>query len=91
MALILFPHHITHFLPQMVSDEFRGWAWSRALLGLRAAEIHVCGDPSAVPLLRAIAEATGDSFATQEYSRFAPLVVDRVRCMEGLLLHAGCQ
>ena len=28
---------------QLIGDDERGWAWSRAFLGLRAAEIHVCG------------------------------------------------
>ncbi len=27
---------------QMISDEFRGFAWTRALLGLKCNEIHVC-------------------------------------------------
>lgn len=33
---------------QMISDLHRGWAWTRALLGLQANEIHLCGDPSRV-------------------------------------------
>lgn len=37
---------------QMVGDEQRGWAWTRALQGLPANELHVCGDASAVPLVR---------------------------------------
>jgi ATP-dependent RNA helicase SUPV3L1/SUV3 len=28
---------------QMIANNERGWAWTRALLGLRAKEIHVCG------------------------------------------------
>lgn len=28
---------------QLIGDEHRGWAWSRAFLGLLADEIHVCG------------------------------------------------
>lgn len=28
---------------QMIADPARGHAWTRALLGLRAREIHVCG------------------------------------------------
>jgi ATP-dependent RNA helicase SUPV3L1/SUV3 len=30
---------------QMMADPVRGFAWTRALLGLRADEIHLCGDP----------------------------------------------
>ena len=29
---------------QLIGDEDRGWAWSRAFLGLQANEIHVCGN-----------------------------------------------
>lgn len=28
---------------QLIGDQDRGWAWSRAFLGLQAEEIHVCG------------------------------------------------
>lgn len=37
---------------QMIGDRDRGWGWTRALLGLPAKEIHVCGDPAALPLLQ---------------------------------------
>ena len=33
---------------QMLADLSRGWAWTRALLGIAAEEVHVCGDPSAI-------------------------------------------
>lgn len=62
----------------MMSDEYRGWAWTRAFLGLQADEIHVCGDPSAVPLLRSICAQTGDELIENEYERFKPLKLDQV-------------
>jgi ATP-dependent RNA helicase SUPV3L1/SUV3 len=64
---------------QMMSDEYRGWAWTRAFLGLQADEIHVCGDPSAVPLLRNLCASTGDELIENEYERFKPLRLDHVR------------
>jgi ATP-dependent RNA helicase SUPV3L1/SUV3 len=39
---------------QMIGDQTRGWAWTRALLGLRARELHLCGDPAAEPLVRSL-------------------------------------
>ena len=33
---------------QMLADLSRGWAWTRALLGIAAEEVHLCGDPSAI-------------------------------------------
>jgi ATP-dependent RNA helicase SUPV3L1/SUV3 len=32
---------------QMMKDYQRGWAWTRALLGVPAEEIHVCGEVNA--------------------------------------------
>lgn len=43
----------------MMGDESRGWAFTRALLGVPAAEVHVCGDPAALPLLERISAETG--------------------------------
>lgn len=31
---------------QMIGDESRGWAWTRALMGVPANEVHLCGDGS---------------------------------------------
>lgn len=45
---------------QLLADASRGPAFARALLGLPARELHVCGDPAALPLLRALARDCGD-------------------------------
>ena len=37
---------------QMVKDFQRGWAWTRAFLGISADEIHVCGERAAVELVQ---------------------------------------
>lgn len=52
---------------QMIADRDRGWAWTFALLGLQAKEIHVCGEPSAVDLVKNIAKITGDSVEVSQY------------------------
>jgi ATP-dependent RNA helicase SUPV3L1/SUV3 len=62
----------------MMNDEYRGWAWTRAFLGLQADEIHVCGDPSALPLIRNLCNGTGDELLEYEYERFMPLKVAEV-------------
>ena len=63
---------------QMIGDESRGWAWTRALLGLPASELHVAGDGSAVDLVRRLCEHTGEAFEVREYSRLSPpLEVDQ--------------
>ena len=37
---------------QLIACPDRGWAWTRALYGMPARELHVCGDPTALPLLQ---------------------------------------
>ncbi|PRW56167.1 ATP-dependent RNA helicase mitochondrial [Chlorella sorokiniana] len=61
---------------QMIGDETRGWAWTRALMGVPANEVHLCGDGSAVPLVRRICEDMGESFTLNEYDRFTKLTVE---------------
>lgn len=45
----------------MVSCKTRGFAFTRALLGICSDELHVCGDPASVPLIQRILEVTGDN------------------------------
>ncbi|KAK6163701.1 hypothetical protein DH2020_000565 [Rehmannia glutinosa] len=61
---------------QMMADPCRGYAWTRALLGLKADEIHLCGDPSVLNVVRQICLDTGDELVEQHYERFKPLVVE---------------
>ncbi|XP_050381499.1 DExH-box ATP-dependent RNA helicase DExH18, mitochondrial [Argentina anserina] len=61
---------------QMMADPARGFAWTRALLGLKADEIHLCGDPSVLTVVRNICSETGDELYEQHYERFKPLVVE---------------
>ncbi|PWA89097.1 ATP-dependent RNA helicase [Artemisia annua] len=61
---------------QMMSDLYRGYAWTRALLGLQADEIHLCGDPSVLDIVRKICQETGDELIENHYERFKPLVVE---------------
>ena len=44
----------------MIEDSERGYAWTNAILGLQAKEIHVCGDERAFKLINIISEETGD-------------------------------
>jgi hypothetical protein len=38
----------------------RGWAWTRSLLGPCAQEIHICGEASAIDLVKELMLDTGD-------------------------------
>lgn len=46
----------------MIRDPIRGWAWTRAFLGILADEIHVCGEEGAIIVLKSIAETTYENF-----------------------------
>jgi hypothetical protein len=67
---------------QMIADEQRGSAWTNALLGLTANEIHVCGEETAVPLVQQLLADTGDEFVVNRYQRLSPLQV-ATQSMEG--------
>jgi ATP-dependent RNA helicase SUPV3L1/SUV3 len=58
---------------QMLSDPTRGWAFTRALLGVPAEEVHLCGDPAATELVRRVAQDAGETVEVHEYSRLLPL------------------
>jgi ATP-dependent RNA helicase SUPV3L1/SUV3 len=58
---------------QMIGDRQRGWAWTQALLGLKAKELHLCGEARAVPLIRELAAAMGDKLQIHQYERLNPL------------------
>ncbi|NXR98581.1 SUV3 helicase, partial [Oxylabes madagascariensis] len=60
---------------QMIKDPARGWAWTRALLGLCAEEIHVCGEPAAIDLVTELMYTTGEEVEVRNYKRLTPLTV----------------
>jgi hypothetical protein len=60
---------------QLIGDPQRGWAWTRALFGLQANEIHVCGSGDALELVEKFAAATGDDFEVRRYERRSPLAI----------------
>lgn len=58
---------------QMIGNEERGWAWTAAVLGVRARELHLCGEARVVPLIRQLATLMGDKLEIHEYERLSPL------------------
>lgn len=43
----------------------RGWAWTRALLGVPAHEIHLCGEEAAIRIVKEILKPTKDILEVQ--------------------------
>ncbi|KAK5961533.1 ATP-dependent RNA helicase SUV3 PWA37_000897 [Arxiozyma heterogenica] len=62
---------------QMMADPDRGWAWTNALLGVQAREVHVCGEPSTYNILKKIVKMTGDKLILNEYDRLGKLNVEK--------------
>jgi ATP-dependent RNA helicase SUPV3L1/SUV3 len=60
---------------QMIGNPDRGAAWTTILLGLKAKEIHLCGEPSVVDLIKRIGAALGDEVEVRTYERLSPLRV----------------
>lgn len=54
---------------QMMADENRGSFWTRAILGIRAEEIHVCCSGTAEDLLVKMIKRCGDTYDTVYHER----------------------
>ncbi|KAK6515317.1 RNA helicase [Arthrobotrys conoides] len=60
---------------QMLSDPERGWAWTQAVLGLMAKELHLCGEERAVGIIEKLAKLCGDDLVIHRYQRLGKLEV----------------
>ncbi len=59
---------------QMIADRERGYAWTRAILGVLAEEVHLCAAPEAKSLLLRLIRSCGDTFEVIEHKRKTPLI-----------------
>lgn len=71
---------------QMIADRTRGYAWTRAILGVLAPEIHLCAAPEAKNLLIRIIHSCGDSYEVVTHERKTPLI-----CMNRLTDYTNIQ
>jgi ATP-dependent RNA helicase SUPV3L1/SUV3 len=60
---------------QMIGNAERGWAWTQALLGVRAKEVHLCGEERTVPLIKELCASVGEKLVIHNYQRLSPLKV----------------
>lgn len=60
---------------QMINDSQRGASWTKALLGLRCKEIHICGALNSKEILENIIRDCKDDYEIKEYKRNIPLEV----------------
>ncbi|XP_066587588.1 ATP-dependent RNA helicase SUV3 homolog, mitochondrial [Prorops nasuta] len=61
---------------QLMRDPGRGWAWTRALLGIAAEEIHLCGETAAIDLIQSICATTCEEVEIHKYERLTELRVE---------------
>lgn len=71
---------------QMMSDPERGWAWTNALLGVQAKEVHLCGEERALPVIQEIVKITGDNLFINKYKRLGELIVEKQSIRKNLKL-----
>jgi ATP-dependent RNA helicase SUPV3L1/SUV3 len=71
---------------QMIADRERGYAWTRAILGVLAPEIHLCAAPEARNILLRIIQSCGDSYEVAVHERKTPLI-----CMNRLTDYTSIQ
>ena len=62
---------------QMIADRDRGGAWTAAILGLCADEIHACASPDAEGLLTQMIQDCGDELSIVRHERMTPLEVEK--------------
>jgi len=60
---------------QMIGDPHRGAAWTSAIMGVAAKEIHLCGEETVVAVVTKLVEAMGDKITIHRYERLTPLKV----------------
>ncbi|MCC8163813.1 MAG: ATP-dependent helicase [Lachnospiraceae bacterium] len=61
---------------QLVADPDRGHSWTKAILGLRAKEIHICMSPTAEQAICHLIELCGDDYEAERYERKTELICE---------------
>lgn len=62
---------------QMISDPFRGHHWTKAILGLKANEIHLCMAPEAEDLIIDLINRCNDTYEIHKHERKTELIFDK--------------
>ena len=61
---------------QLVADTDRGHSWTKAVLGLRAEEIHICMSPAAEQVICHLVGLCGDDYEVRRYERKTELICE---------------
>ena len=61
---------------QMISDNQRGWAWTRAIIGVLAPEVHICMAPEALDIVIKLIKDCDDTYEVIRHKRDTELIVE---------------
>lgn len=61
---------------QMIADKQRGWAWTRAILGVLSPEIHICMAPEALDIVIKLIKDCNDTYEVIEHKRDTELIFE---------------
>ena len=61
---------------QMIQDRDRGWAWTRAILGVCSPEIHLCMSDDAEEIVKKLIEECGDTYEIVRHERNTKLIFE---------------
>lgn len=62
---------------QMMADPDRGHSWTKAILGLKAREIHICISPAAEEVAKHLIGLCGDTYEVNRYVRKTALICEQ--------------
>ena len=61
---------------QMINDNQRGWAWTRAITAALSPEIHICMAPEALNIIIKLIEDCGDTYEVINHKRDTELIFE---------------
>ncbi len=59
---------------QLIADRARGGAWTKAILSVKAKEVHICFAPEAFSFIESLIKDIGASYEVIKHERLTPLV-----------------
>ncbi|MGL4774372.1 MAG: helicase-related protein, partial [Clostridium sp.] len=61
---------------QMIGDKQRGWAWTRAIIGVLSPEIHICMAPEAKDIIIKLIKDCNDTYEIVNHKRNTELIFE---------------
>ncbi len=61
---------------QMIADEDRGYAWTKAILGVVCRRVHICMSENARGIVEKLIKSCGDTFEVVKHVRNTPLIFE---------------